>query len=84
MTDRDDRIRELAYLLWLEEGCPEGQSERHWQTARTLFDSDRDRKRIEGEPPGDSADDLSAASAPAVAGATSQIPRRRSVSGKGQ
>ena len=83
MTDRDERIRELAYLLWLEEGRPEGQSERHWQTAETLFDSDQDRKRIEGEPPGDSADDSSAASAPALPGATSQIPRRRGASGRG-
>src|SRR5271154_1887576 len=48
MTDRDDRIRELAYFLWLEEGCPEGQAERHWETAETLFDSEH-RRGIEGE-----------------------------------
>ncbi len=29
MTDRDERIRELAYFLWLEEGCPEDAAERH-------------------------------------------------------
>jgi hypothetical protein len=64
MTDRDDRIRELAYLLWLEEGCPEGQAERHWQAAETLFDSEDldERKRIDGEPPGDPLDDASTAS----------------------
>jgi len=56
MTDRDDRIRELAYFLWLEEGCPEGQAERHWRTAESLFDSELERKRIEGEPPGDPVD----------------------------
>lgn len=59
MSDRDDRIRELAYLLWLEEGYPEGQegqAERHWLTAETLIESDRlERKCIEGEPPGESA-----------------------------
>jgi hypothetical protein len=27
MTDREDRIRELAYFLWLEEGCPEDAAE---------------------------------------------------------
>jgi hypothetical protein len=33
MTDRNDRIREFAYFLWLEEGCPDGQAERHWSAA---------------------------------------------------
>jgi hypothetical protein len=52
MTDRDDRIRELAYFLWLEEGCPEGAAERHWLAAETLLESEfRERKRVEGEPP---------------------------------
>ncbi len=41
MTDHNDRIREHAYFLWLEEGCPEGQAERHWVAAET---------RVEGEP----------------------------------
>ena len=31
--DRDDRIREVAYFLWLDEGCPEGRADRHWATA---------------------------------------------------
>jgi hypothetical protein len=76
MTDREDRIRELAYLLWLEEGCPEGQQERHWRTAQTQFDSESERKRIEGEHPGDPA-----AFDPSES-AMAQIPRRRAVSGK--
>ena len=24
--DRNDRIREIAYFLWLDEGCPEGEA----------------------------------------------------------
>jgi hypothetical protein len=40
MADRDDRIRELAYLLWLEEGYPEGQAERHWLMAEIMVDSE--------------------------------------------
>jgi hypothetical protein len=40
VTDRNDRIRELAYFLWLEEGCPEGAAERPWLAAQTLFESD--------------------------------------------
>jgi hypothetical protein len=27
------RVREIAYLLWLDEGCPEGEDLRHWCTA---------------------------------------------------
>jgi hypothetical protein len=54
MTDRNDRIREIAYFLWLDEGSPEGEAERHWTTAETIVDSEpSERKRIEGEPPGE-------------------------------
>ena len=56
MTDRDDRIREIAYFLWLDEGCPHGEDERHWTTAVALLHSEPEqRKRIEGEPPGEPA-----------------------------
>jgi hypothetical protein len=54
MEDREQRIREIAYFLWLEEGSPEGEQERHWRAAEALYDSgDAERKTIEGEPPGD-------------------------------
>jgi hypothetical protein len=56
LPDRSARIRDLAYFLWLEEGCPEGQEERHWLAAEALFESDPlERKRVEGEPPGEPA-----------------------------
>jgi hypothetical protein len=59
-TDRNDRIREMAYFLWLDEGCPEGAAERHWLAAEALVESEPlERKRIEGEPPGEPADDAS-------------------------
>jgi Protein of unknown function (DUF2934) len=62
MTDRDDRIREIAYFLWLDEGCPEGEEERHWAAAEALFESEPEqRKRIEGEPPGEPVVDSSTA-----------------------
>ena len=74
MADRDDRIRELAYLLWLEEGYPEGQAERHWLTAEALIESEPpERKRSEGKPSGEARD---SATVRAVAGA-SQVFRRR-------
>jgi hypothetical protein len=54
MTDHNDRIREIAYFLWLDEGCPEGEEERHWAAAETLLQSEPEqRKRTEGEPPGE-------------------------------
>lgn len=32
----EQRIRELAYQIWETEGCPHGQSDRHWNMARKL------------------------------------------------
>jgi hypothetical protein len=61
MADRNDRIREFAYFLWLEEGCPEGQAERHWSAAEALL-GEVERKEIEGEPPGDPVPDSRPAS----------------------
>jgi hypothetical protein len=53
-TDRNERIREIAYYLWLDEGCPDGGAERHWTAAEILLVSEPEqRKRIEGEPPGE-------------------------------
>ena len=52
MTDRNDRIRELAHVLWLEEGCPEDEAGRHWLAAEALLESDPvERERAEGETP---------------------------------
>jgi hypothetical protein len=31
--DREHRIREIAYFIWLEEGCPSGRDQEHWQRA---------------------------------------------------
>lgn len=57
MQDREERIRMIAYLLWEEEGYPEGEAERHWLAAEALHDSeDAERKDIEGEPPGEPLD----------------------------
>ena len=54
MTDRDERIREIAYFLWLDEGSPEGAADRHWLAAETLVGSDpleaSHRSRAAGQP----------------------------------
>ncbi len=61
MTDRNDRIREIAYFLWLEEGCPEGEAQRHWLAAEAIVEAElREGKRVdEGEPPGEPVGDSS-------------------------
>jgi hypothetical protein len=33
LAPSDDRIREIAHSIWLQEGCPEGCSEEHWHRA---------------------------------------------------
>jgi hypothetical protein len=29
----ESRIREVAYFLWLNDGCPEGRADDHWMRA---------------------------------------------------
>ena len=36
MGDWEKRVRERAYKLWQEEGCPEGREDVHWEKAREL------------------------------------------------
>lgn len=36
MINSQQHIQELAYYLWLSEGKPEGQSNRHWHMATSL------------------------------------------------
>ena len=33
---REERIRAKAYQIWLDEGCPAGRDEAHWELARQL------------------------------------------------
>jgi Protein of unknown function (DUF2934) len=45
--DASQRVREIAYRLWLEEGCPEGEALRHWFAAEARFNSE-EAERDEG------------------------------------
>jgi hypothetical protein len=36
MSDLEQRIRERAYKIWLDEGCPEGRADVHWGIASKL------------------------------------------------
>jgi hypothetical protein len=33
-TDTEQRIRERAFEIWIEEGQPEGKHKEHWERAR--------------------------------------------------
>jgi hypothetical protein len=37
MDEMEDRKRALAYLMWEDEGCPEGKAEEHWDRACMLI-----------------------------------------------
>ena len=36
--DREQRIRERAYYLWLAAGCPHGAARLHWRQAEAIED----------------------------------------------
>ena len=36
MSDIEQRIRERAYRIWLDEGCPQGRELDHWDKATEL------------------------------------------------
>jgi hypothetical protein len=47
----EERIRERAYRLWVEEGRPHGKDAEHWQRARELLalEADREEGRQEAD-----------------------------------
>jgi len=50
----EEEIRELAYRLWEEDGCPEGQALEHWARARRML---RNGARKRADEPGASVDE---------------------------
>jgi hypothetical protein len=44
------RIRETAYRLWQEEGCPEGEALRHWFAAQARLEAERHEGGGEARP----------------------------------
>jgi hypothetical protein len=41
---REERIRQWAYRLWREEGCPEGRADAHWDMATELVAIEESQK----------------------------------------
>jgi Protein of unknown function (DUF2934) len=51
VNDPEQRIRERAYQIWTEEGCPEGRADLHWDMARELIAiEDNAQPAAPGEP----------------------------------
>lgn len=42
--DLETRIRDLAYALWKQDGCPEGRAEEYWERARRFITEENDAK----------------------------------------
>ena len=36
-TDRDEEVRQLAYRIWQEAGCPDGSELQHWFKAEEYW-----------------------------------------------
>lgn len=51
--DREMRIRERAYQLWKDEGCPDGKEGEHWEMARRMIEGEEPSpaKRAKGAKP---------------------------------
>jgi len=41
-TPRDERIRQQAYQIWLDEGCPDGRHKDHWEQAEKIITREDD------------------------------------------
>ena len=46
----EERIRERAYRLWIEEGQPQGKATEHWEKARELLALEADPEERLEEP----------------------------------
>lgn len=46
-TVKDHEVAEAAYLMWLQEGKPDGKSDEHWHRAKALLEA---RETFEAAP----------------------------------
>ena len=58
--DREKRIRDIAYELWVAEGYPAGQDDRHWRMATQMAKEEPEREaRAADKPPEEQKTDQS-------------------------
>jgi Protein of unknown function (DUF2934) len=61
MTEREQRVREIAHRLWEDEGRPSDQEKRHWATAESMFEAEKTvGARSDATPPREEAQTASA------------------------
>jgi hypothetical protein len=48
--DREQLIRTKAFYIWLDEGCPEGRADAHWQIATELAEAEGGRADLSAQP----------------------------------
>jgi hypothetical protein len=48
-VDREQRIREEAFILWNSDGCPEGKADHYWYQAEKVIDHQDRLTREEDE-----------------------------------
>ena len=49
MNNPEERIKEIAYRLWEQEGRPDGHSDRLWLAAEAQYEADIAKERYEAE-----------------------------------
>lgn len=42
MTQKDERIQQLAYQIWESEGRPAHEHDRHWEMATRLYEAEQE------------------------------------------
>jgi Protein of unknown function (DUF2934) len=56
MDEREQRIRDIAFFIWEEEGCPDGRAFEHWAAAEAVVNAqDAERKNSEDDARAESA-----------------------------
>lgn len=68
-----ERIEQLAYRLWQEAGCPEGQADQIWLQAQGLLQAEEAQRAREWA---DAAPPILAATPPAARGWRAEASRR--------
>jgi hypothetical protein len=69
----EERIRERAYQMWIEEGRPHGRDQEHWEKARRLID----REQLKSKPAAAARPPKTDAGA-----ATDPLPKAKTVPGR--
>jgi hypothetical protein len=76
-TAAEDRIRAIAYDLWVAEGRPEGRAEHHWLKANELASREIEIPAIEVQPKAAAAEAPAKPSAKPAAAARKASPAKR-------